>query len=157
GPVALGRAVNADERGGAGRGRVDGLVQGRRGAGLEVGIAAVGGGDGVATRGREGGREPRRAVGADRDGLQDDVAVLEGDRAGRGAGPRGAGGHRGGEGHRLAGDGRVDRRPQRHRGRRGIDGHGRGRRGAAGEVAVAREGGRQLVVADAQRHGEGGL
>ena len=38
-----------------------------------------------------------------------------------------------------------------------VDGLGHGRRGAGGEGAGAREGGRQRVVADAQRHRERGL
>src|SRR5262249_22520332 len=135
-----------------GGGRVHLLGEDRRGAGLEVGVAAVGGGDGVAARGGEAGGDHRRAVGPDREGPQDHVAVLERDRAGGRAGPRGDGGHRGREGHHLAGDGRVDRRAQGNRGRRGVDGHGRRRRGAAGEAVGAPVDGRQLVVADAQRH-----
>ena len=118
-------------------GRVHLLGEGLRAA-HEVRVAAVDRGDGVAARGREAGRERRRAAGPDRDGPQDHVAVLERDRAGRRSGPRGDGGHRGGEGHGLAGDGRVDRRPQGDRGRRAVDGHGHGRRGAVGEAAGAR-------------------
>src|SRR5262249_46941767 len=92
--------------------------------------------------------------GADGGAAQHRRAVEEGHRAGGRAGPRGDGGQGGREGHRLAGGGRVDRRRQGDGGRRAVDGHNRGRRGAVGEVAGAREGGGQRVVADAQRYGE---
>src|SRR5262249_15150073 len=139
-----------------GRGRVHLLGEGLRAA-HEGRVAAVDGGDGVAARGREAGRERRPTAGPDGGGPQDHVAVLEGDRAGRRSASRGDGGHPGGEGHGLAGGGRVERRPQGDRGRRGVDGHGRGRRGAGGEAADAEEGGRQRVGADEQRRREGGL
>src|SRR5262249_42674688 len=103
--------------------------------------AVVDGGDDVAARGREVGRERRRAAGPDRDGPQDHVAVLEGDRAGGRAGPRGDGGHRGREGHRLAGAGRGDRRGQGARGRGGAG--AAGWRGGVGAGGV--RGGRALL------------
>src|SRR5262249_42354540 len=89
-----------------GGGRVHLLGEGLRTA-QEVRVAVVDGGDGVAARGREAGRERRRAA-RDGGGPQDHVAVLERDRAGGRTGPRGDGGDCGREGHRLAGDGRVD-------------------------------------------------
>src|SRR5262249_39779251 len=121
----------SDRRGG----RVHLLGEDLRAA-QEVGVTAVDGGDGVAARGREGGREHHRAAAADAEGPRDRRAVLESDRAGRRAGPRGDGGHRGREGHRLARDGRVSRRGQGDRGRGGVDGHGHDRRGAGGEGAA---------------------
>src|SRR5262245_39294322 len=121
-------------------GRVHLLGEGLR-ASQEGRGTAVERGDGVAARGREAGRQLRRAAGPDRDGPQDHAAVLERDGAGRRAGPRGHRGYPGREGHRLASDGRVDRRPEGERGRGGVDGHGHGRRIGGGEAGDAEAGG----------------
>ena len=83
------------------RGSADLLAQGRRGAGRDVGIAAVGSRDRMRARGQRARGEGRHAVGAERRGADRRGAIEEGHGPGR---RRKAGGaaHDGREGDRLA-------------------------------------------------------
>ena len=80
-------------------------------AGGEVSIATVDRPDGQQPRARNV-PDARLAVGIERESRHHLLAHEECDGAGRHAGPRLDGGHRGREGHRPAGDGPLDRRPR---------------------------------------------
>src|SRR6202034_775836 len=106
---------DVDREVGRGRGGRVGLVDrdaGRVGRAVEVAVARVGAGDGVATGRRLNERAARVGAQGDHAGLA--VAVVDGDRAGRGAGARRHWGDRGADGDRLTRD--VDREVGRGRG-----------------------------------------
>ncbi len=116
---------------------VDDLVEDRRGAGLEVTVAAVDRRDRMAHDSQGRGGEGRRAAGVERPVAQRARAVHERDGAGGNPGAGGNGSDRGREGHRLAIDRGVDIRRQGGRAARLIDLLRNRRRRAGSEGAIA--------------------